>query len=81
MEAMLFFLAILLIAAMLATAFILIRGLVNMAGTTQAELEDTSEGPSPRMLKSNKLMVRRIQFQAIAIVIIAIILFALSAKG
>ena len=78
---MLLFLAILLLAAMLATAFVLIKGLVNMAGTTQAELEDTSEGPSPRALKSNKLMIRRIQFQGIAIVIIAIILFALSAKG
>ena len=75
------FLAILLLAAMLATAFVLVRGLVNMAGTTQAELEDTSEGPTPRMLKSNKLMVRRIQFQAIAIVIIAIILIIASSKG
>jgi hypothetical protein len=78
---MLFFLAILLVAAMLATGFVLIKGLVNMAGTTTAELEDTSEGPSPRMLKSNKLMIRRIQFQGIAILIIAIILFTLSAKG
>jgi len=75
------FLAILLLAAMLATAFVLIKGLVNMAGTTQAELEDKSAGPTPRMLKSNKLMVRRIQFQAIAIAIIAIILLTLSAKG
>lgn len=75
------FLAILLLAAVLATAFTLIRGLVNMAGTTQAELEDKSAGPSPRMLKSNKLMVRRIQFQAIAILIIAIILMVASAKG
>lgn len=75
------FLAILLLAAMLATAFVLIKGLVNMAGTTQAELEEKSEGPTPRMLKSNHLMVRRIQFQAIAIVIIAIILMVASAKG
>lgn len=78
---MLFFLAILLIAAMLATGFVLIKGLVNMAGTTEVELADKSEGPSPRMLKSNKLMVRRIQFQAIAIAIIAIILFTLSSRG
>jgi hypothetical protein len=75
------FLAILLLAAMLATAFVLVKGLVNMAGTTQAELEDTSEGPSPRSLKSNKLMIRRIQFQGIAILVIAIILMTLSAKG
>jgi hypothetical protein len=78
---MMLFLAILLLAAMLATAFILIRGLVNMAGTTQAELEDTSEGPSQRALKSNKLMIRRIQFQAGAIAVIALILIIASAKG
>jgi hypothetical protein len=78
---MLFFLAILLVAAMLATAFVLIKGLVNMAGTTEEELADKSEGPSPRMLKSNKLMIRRIQFQGIAIIVIAIILLTLSAKG
>lgn len=78
---MLLFLAILLAAAMLATLFVLIKGLANMAGTTTAELEDTSEGPSQRALKSNKLMIRRIQFQGIAIAIIAIILLALSAKG
>jgi len=78
---MLLFFAILLVAAMLATLFVLIKGLVNMAGTTQAELEDTSEGPSPRALKSNKLMQQRILLQGVAIAIIAIILFALSHKG
>ncbi len=78
---MLLFLAILLVAAMLATLFILIRGLVNMAGTTQAELEDKSEGPSPRALKSNKLMQQRILLQGVAIAIIALILLTLSARG
>ncbi|MES2444805.1 MAG: twin transmembrane helix small protein [Pseudomonadota bacterium] len=78
---MLIFLAILLVAAMLATLFVLIKGLVNMAGTTQAELEDTSEGPSPRALRSNKLMQQRILLQGGAIAIIALILIIMSAKG
>ncbi|MDG2534543.1 twin transmembrane helix small protein [Sphingomonas sp. HITSZ_GF] len=76
-----FFLAILLLAAMFATLFILIRGLVNMAGTTSQDLEAQGDGPSPRALKSQKLMQQRILFQAVAIGVAAIILFALSAKG
>ena len=74
-----FFLAILLLAAMLATLFFLIRGLVNMAGTTSSDLE--GPGPSERALKSNKLMQKRIMFQAIAIGVIALILLFASAKG
>jgi hypothetical protein len=75
------FLAVLLVAAMFATLFILIKGLVNMAGTTSQELEGQGDGPSPRALKSQKLMQQRILFQAIAIGIIAIILMMLSAKS
>ena len=75
------FLAVLLVAAMFATLFILIKGLVNMAGTTSQDLENTSEGPSPRALKSQKLMQQRILLQAVAIGIIALILMMLSAKG
>ena len=67
------------VAAMLATLFVLIKGLVNMAGTTSQDLE--GEGPSPRALKSNKLMQQRIIFQAIAIGFFAILLFAFAAKG
>lgn len=73
------FLAILLLAAMLATLFFLVRGLVNMAGTTTADLEGS--GPSERAIKSNKMMQKRILFQAIAIALIALILMIASAKG
>ncbi len=73
------FLAILLLAAMLATLFFLVRGLVNMAGTTTSDLEGT--GPSERAIQSNKMMQKRILFQAIAIGIIALILMVASAKG
>lgn len=74
-----FFLAILLLAAMLATLFFLIRGLVSMAGTTTSDLE--GPGPSDRALRSNKLMQKRILFQAISIAIIALILMIASAKS
>jgi uncharacterized membrane protein len=76
---MLIFLAILLVAAMLATLFILIRGLVNMAQTTSQDME--GDAPSARALKSQKLMQQRILFQAVAIGVIALILLVMSAKG
>lgn len=75
------FLAFLLLAAMFATLFVLIKGLVNMAQTTSQDLEGTGDGPSPRALKSQKLMQQRILFQAVAIAVIAIILIMASAKA
>ena len=74
-----FFLALVLIAVMLAVTFVLIKGLVNMAQTTTQDLE--GEGPSDRALKSQKLMQQRILLQAVAIGVIALILVFASAKG
>ena len=76
---MLLFLSILLVAAVLAVLFVLVKGLVNMAGVTRAEMEDSGEGPSPRALKSNKLMQQRILLQGGAIAVIALILMIASA--
>ena len=74
---MTFFLAALLIAAMLAVVFVLIKGLVNMAQTTSQDLE--GDGPSERSLRSQKLMQQRILLQGVAIAIIAILLMMVSA--
>lgn len=74
-----FFLALILIAVMLAVVFVLIKGLVNMAQTSTADLE--GEGPSDRAMRSNKLMQQRILLQAVAIGVIALILVFASAKG
>jgi hypothetical protein len=68
------------VAAMLATLFVLIKGLVNMAGTTESDLTP-GDGPSARQLKSNKLMQQRILFQGIAIAFFAILLLVFAAKG
>ena len=76
---MTFFLALLLVAAMLAVLFVLIKGLVNMAQTTSQDLE--GEGPSDRSLRSQKLMQQRILLQGVAIANIALLLLILSAKG
>jgi hypothetical protein len=76
---MTFVLAALLIAAMLAVVFVLIKGLVNMAQTTSKDLE--GDGPSERALRSNKLMQQRILLQAVAIGIMALIFWIMSSKG
>ena len=68
------FLILLLIAAMLATVFVLVRGIVAFLRTTEAEL--LGDGPSASSLKSNKMMQMRVLFQAIAIVLVVLSLFA-----
>ena len=68
------FLVILLVAAMIATLVALVRGIVTFMRTTDAELRGT--GPSASSLKSNKLMQQRIFFQALAILIVVVILYA-----
>ena len=68
------FLVILLIAAMLATVAALVRGIVTFLQNASAEARGTGEGPSEAALKSNKMMQMRIFFQAIAILIIVLLL-------
>jgi hypothetical protein len=67
------FLAILLVAAMIATLAALIRGIVVFLQVTEADLKGT--GPSVSGIKSNKAMQFRIFFQALAIMIVVLILF------
>lgn len=68
------FLAILLIAAMIATLVALVRGIVTFLQATEADLKGT--GPSASAVKSNRMMQARVLFQAIAIVIVVLILLA-----
>ncbi|MFA5989811.1 MAG: twin transmembrane helix small protein [Sphingomonas sp.] len=68
------FLVLLLIAALIATLVALIRGIVTFLQTTEADLKGT--GPSAAGIKSNKMMQARIFFQAIAIVIVVLILLS-----
>lgn len=79
MGAMLLFLSLVLLALVISVGVVLIRGLVNMAGTTTSDLE--GEGPSERSLKSNKLMMQRILLQGVAILVIAMILATMSGKS
>ncbi|GAA0331300.1 hypothetical protein GCM10009087_46840 [Sphingomonas oligophenolica] len=68
------FLFILLVAAMIATVAMLVRGLAIFLLNASNEVRGEG-GPSASALKSNKAMQYRIFFQAIAILIVVAILF------
>ena len=68
------FLVILLIAAMIATVVALVRGVISFLQASHAQVH--GEGPSQASLKSNRMMQQRIFFQALAVLIVVVILFA-----
>jgi heme/copper-type cytochrome/quinol oxidase subunit 2 len=68
------FLVILLIAAMIATVVALVRGIVTFLQGASAEAR--GDAPTASMLKSNRMMQQRILFQALAILIVVVLLFA-----
>lgn len=68
------FLVILLIAAMIATVVALVRGIVSFL--SEAHAEARGDAPSAASLKSNRMMQQRIFFQALAIFIVVLMLFA-----
>lgn len=69
------FLVILLIAAMIATVTALVRGVIAFLQESHAQVRD-GHGPSTASLKSNKMMQMRIFYQAVAVLIVVVILFA-----
>lgn len=69
------FLVILLVGAMLMVLFSLIRGVVAFLQSTKVDLQTGEQVDATEMqLKQNKAMMARVKWQAIAIVIIAILL-------
>ena len=67
------FLAILLVAAMIATVVALVRGIISFLQEQTAEVK--GNGPTAGAIKSNRMMQMRIFFQALAIMIVVLILF------
>jgi len=68
------FLAILLLAAMIATVAALVYGVVQFLKNAGQDVR-SGNGPSEAALRSNKAMQFRIFFQAAAILIVVLILF------
>ena len=73
-------LILLFVAAAIATVVALIRGIVTFLRTTEAELKGGGEGPSQSSLKQNIMMFNRIAFQAIAVLLLALILLLNSGR-
>lgn len=67
------FLVILIVAAAIAALVMLIRGIIAFLKTTEEDLK-SGEGPSASGMKQNKMMTARIMFQALAILLVAVLL-------
>lgn len=69
------FLIILLLGAMGMVVFSLVRGVIAFLKTTKLDLENGDQHAVTEMqLKQNRAMMARVKWQAIAIIIIAVIL-------
>ncbi len=70
------FLILLIVLAAGATVFMLVRGVVAFLKTTEEELKSGGTGPSQSSIKQNKAMMGRVTFQALAILLVAVLLYA-----
>ncbi|MFT4025706.1 MAG: hypothetical protein QM676_02720 [Novosphingobium sp.] len=52
----------------------LVKGIVAFLNATKADLEQQDSGPSANQLLQNKMMFNRIKYQALAVVVVAILL-------
>lgn len=73
-------LIILLIGFMIGAVFMLVRGIIAFLKTTEADLKSGATGPSESSLKQNKAMMGRVMFQALAILVVALIMLMNSGK-
>ena len=72
-----YFLIPVLVIMMVLVVISLVKGIAAFMQSTREDLErPESAGPSEMQLKQNKMMYARIMYQGIAIVIVAILLFA-----
>ncbi len=74
------FLIILLVVAVIGAVVMLVRGIVAFLRTTEVDLNSGISGPSQSGLQQNKMMMGRIGFQAIAVIIVVLII-SLSRQG
>ena len=67
-------LVILLVLAMIFVVVSLVRGVVAFLQSHRADIDSGGEYQKEMQLKQNRMMMNRIKFQALAIVIVAILL-------
>ena len=76
---MTYFLIVVLLVMIGGVIYSLVRGIAAFLQSTREDLESDRTGPSAMQLRQNKMMFNRILFQAAAVVVVAVMLFA--AKG
>lgn len=69
-------LTLLLLGAMAATLFMLMRGIIAFLRTSKSDLDPDAPGPARSGLKQNKAMMGRILFQGVAVIIVVLLLLA-----
>ena len=67
-------LIILLLVLMVAVLVQLVRGIIAFLKTSKADLETPGDGATEMQLKQNTAMFARIKYQALAIVVVAVLL-------
>ena len=69
------FFAILIIGLMIMVVFSLVRGIIAFLQSSKDDLErDPALGPSANQLMQNKMMFARIKWQALAVVVVGVLL-------
>lgn len=68
------FLVLLIIAAAIATVVMLVRGIIAFLKATEEDLKTGNMGPSASSLKQNRMMFARVGFQALAVLLVALLL-------
>jgi hypothetical protein len=68
------FLVVLLILAMIWVVISLVRGIIAFLQSTKLDLESGDERVKEMQLRQNKMMFARIKYQAIAIVVVWVLL-------
>jgi succinate dehydrogenase/fumarate reductase cytochrome b subunit len=69
------FLAIVIVILMIMVVYSLVRGIVAFLQDTKLDLErDETSGPTANQLLQNKMMFARIKWQALAIVVVALVI-------
>ena len=68
------FLVIVLVVAVAWVVISLVRGIVAFLQSTKLDLESNGERAREMQLKQNRMMIARIKYQALAVVVVAILL-------
>lgn len=72
---MTFVFGIIIVGLMIMVVITLVRGIVAFLGSTKEDLNRApGDGPTPNQLLQNRMMFKRIQYQALAILVCAILL-------